>query len=71
MSLPPYAIEVVTDGDLTACHAVRHEVFVVEQGISVAEEMDAYDVHAVHLLASSAGRPVGTVRFLPGAAADK
>lgn len=70
MSLP-VAIEVVTDGDLTACHAVRHEVFVAEQGISVEEEMDAYDVHAVHLLASSAGRPVGTVRFLHGAAADK
>ncbi|WP_055556354.1 GNAT family N-acetyltransferase [Streptomyces sp. NBRC 110028] len=67
---PPYAIEVVTDGDLTGCHAVRHEVFVVEQEIPVEEEMDAYDAHAVHLLASSAGRPVGTVRFLYGAAAD-
>ncbi|MGW2324541.1 GNAT family N-acetyltransferase [Streptomyces sp. NPDC001700] len=70
MSLP-VVIEVVTDGDLTGCHAVRREVFVVEQGISVEEEMDAYDAHAVHLLASSAGRPVGTVRFLHGAAADK
>ncbi|WPB93810.1 GNAT family N-acetyltransferase [Streptomyces malaysiensis] len=65
-------IEVVTDGDLSGCFAVRREVFVVEQRIPVEEQMDAYDEHAVHLLATDgAGRPVGTVRFLHGAAADK
>ncbi|ATL82238.1 GNAT family N-acetyltransferase [Streptomyces malaysiensis subsp. malaysiensis] len=65
-------IEVVTDGDLSGCFAVRRQVFVVEQRIPVEEEMDAYDEHAVHLLATDgAGRPVGTVRFLHGAAADK
>ncbi|MFE5125298.1 GNAT family N-acetyltransferase [Streptomyces sp. NPDC056669] len=68
-------IEVVADGDLSGCFAVRREVFVVEQRIPEEEEMDAYDaydVHAVHLLATDgAGRPVGTARFLHGAAADK
>ncbi|MCO8305895.1 GNAT family N-acetyltransferase [Streptomyces sp. RKCA744] len=65
-------IQVVTDGDLTGCFAVRREVFVVEQRIPEEEEMDAYDAHAVHLLATDAeGAPVGTVRFLHGAAADK
>ncbi|WP_030831692.1 GNAT family N-acetyltransferase [Streptomyces hygroscopicus] len=65
-------IQVVTDGDLTGCFAVRREVFVVEQRIPEEEEMDAYDAHAVHLLASDAeGAPVGAVRFLHGAAADK
>ncbi|MGK7233791.1 GNAT family N-acetyltransferase [Streptomyces hygroscopicus] len=65
-------IQVVTDGDLTGCFAVRREVFVVEQRILEEEEMDAYDAHAVHLLATDAeGAPVGTVRFLHGAAADK
>ncbi|MFC9226310.1 GNAT family N-acetyltransferase [Streptomyces hygroscopicus] len=65
-------IQVVTDGDLTGCFAVRREVFVAEQRIPEEEEMDAYDAHAVHLLATDAeGAPVGTVRFLHGAAADK
>jgi predicted GNAT family N-acyltransferase len=67
-----HSIEVVADGDLTGCSAVRREVFVVEQRISEEEEMDAYDAHAVHLLATGPeGRPVGAVRFLYGAAADK
>ncbi|QKV95493.1 GNAT family N-acetyltransferase [Streptomyces sp. NA02950] len=70
MSAP--AIRVVTDGDLSGCFAVRREVFVGEQRIPEAEEMDAYDGDAVHLLATAPeGRPVGTVRFLHGAAADK
>ncbi|ASQ94067.1 GNAT family N-acetyltransferase [Streptomyces sp. 11-1-2] len=65
-------IEVVADGDLSGCFAVRREVFVVEQRIPEEEEMDAYDAYAVHLLATDgAGRPVGTARFLHGAAADK
>ncbi|WP_432039969.1 GNAT family N-acetyltransferase [Streptomyces cucumeris] len=67
-----HVIRVITDGDLTDCFAVRREVFVGEQRIPEAEEMDAYDAEAVHLLATgTAGRPVGTVRFLHGAAADK
>ncbi|MDT0544316.1 MULTISPECIES: GNAT family N-acetyltransferase [Streptomyces] len=66
-----YRIEVVAADALAACHDVRREVFVVEQRIPEPEEMDEYDAHAVHLLATGPGGPVGTVRFLHGAAADK
>lgn len=53
--------------------AVRREVFVVEQDIPEEEEMDAYDVHAVHLLATGDGGegPLGTVRILHGEVARK
>ncbi|WFB11843.1 GNAT family N-acetyltransferase [Streptomyces sp. LX-29] len=62
----------VDDGDLAGCHAVRREVFVVEQRVPEELEMDAYDTEAVHLLATGPdGRPVGTIRFLHGAAADR
>ena len=68
----PYSIEVVADGDLDACRAVRREVFVGEQGVPVELEMDAYDAYAVHLLATAPdGSPVGTARFLYGPAARK
>ncbi len=67
-----YAIEVVADGDLAGCHAVRREVFVGEQGVPLEIEMDAYDDYAVHLLATAPdGQPVGTARFLYGPAARK
>ncbi|MFD7920380.1 GNAT family N-acetyltransferase [Streptomyces sp. NPDC059740] len=60
------------DGDLTACHAVRREVFVREQGVAEEHEMDEYDVHAVHLLARTAtGEAHGTARVLFGPAAQR
>ncbi|WP_116211236.1 GNAT family N-acetyltransferase [Streptomyces olivoreticuli] len=67
----PVTVRVVAPDDLGGCHAVRREVFVAEQGVPEAEEMDAYDAHAVHFLASGPAGPVGTVRFLHGAPARK
>lgn len=65
-------IRVVDADGLAACRAVRREVFVGEQGIAEDLEMDAYDAHAVHLLAADAdGTPLGTARFLHGEAADR
>ncbi len=55
-------IEVVTD--YAPCIALRRAVFMGEQGISEAEEMDDLDDEAVHLLATIDGRPVGTARIL-------
>jgi ElaA protein len=55
-------IEIVTD--CTPCIALRRAVFMGEQGISEAEEMDDLDDEAVHLLATMDGRPVGTARIL-------
>ena len=39
-------------------------MFIEEQGVSEADEIDELDGEAVHLLAVVAGRPVGTARLL-------
>ena len=55
-------ITVVTD--YAPCIALRRAVFIVEQGISEAEEMDDLDDTAIHLLARVDGAPAGTARLL-------
>ena len=55
-------IEITTD--LAVCHALRRAVFIEEQGVSEAEEMDNQDESAIHLLAWHEGRPVGSARIL-------
>lgn len=53
--------------DLKICHALRREVFVKEQGVPEAEEMDDLDAKAIHLLGMEGGRPVATARvFING-----
>lgn len=45
--------------------AIRHAVFVHEQGVPLKLEHDEHDRHALHLLASTpAGQAVGTARML-------
>ena len=46
-----------------AC-ALRREVFVIEQQIPEAEEFDAQDLTARHLVALSEGRVAGTLRLI-------
>lgn len=53
--------------DLAACRALRRVVFIDEQGVSEADEVDDLDGVAVHLLALVDGQPMGTARLLPGA----
>jgi ElaA protein len=50
--------------DIATCRALRRIVFIEEQGVSEADEVDDLDDHATHLLATEAGRPVGTARLL-------
>ena len=50
--------------DIAACRALRRRVFIEEQGVSEADEIDDLDGEAIHLLAVDAGRPVGTARLL-------
>lgn len=50
--------------DHDTCFALRHEVFVMEQGVPLAEERDALDAQATHLLVTDAGQPVGAARIL-------
>lgn len=55
-------IAVVTD--YGPCITLRKAVFIVEQGISEAEEMDDLDPVGIHLLATVNGIPAGTARLL-------
>lgn len=55
-----------TTDDLTAAFALRHEVFVVGQGVPPALERDVLDATATHVVAVRAGRVVGTGRLVDG-----
>lgn len=56
---------IVETTDLAACHALRRSVFIEEQNVPEAEEMDDLDGDAIHLLATDAkDRPVATARLL-------
>lgn len=57
--------------DLTAPLAIRAEVFIGEQGVSLAEEVDGDDPACLHWLASDAEGPVATLRVRPKGAAAK
>ncbi len=50
--------------DYAPCVALRRAVFIDEQGISEAEEMDDLDASAIHMLAVVDGKPAGTARLL-------
>ena len=54
----------VTD-DIATCRALRRTVFIEEQGVSEADEIDDLDGQAIHLLARLDGVPVGSARLLP------
>lgn len=55
-------ITVVTD--YAPCIALRRAVFIAEQGISEADEMDDLDAGAIHMLATVNAAPAGTARLL-------
>ncbi|TXI00909.1 MAG: GNAT family N-acetyltransferase [Pseudorhodobacter sp.] len=50
--------------DIATCRALRRIVFIEEQGVSEADELDDKDDEAIHLLATMAGKPVGSARLL-------
>jgi len=57
-------VDITTTRDIKSCHMIRNLVFVVEQGIALAEDIDGLDDSATHLLATDQGTPVGTARIL-------
>ncbi len=57
-------IEIAETRDIAACRALRRVVFIEEQGVSEADEVDDLDDVALHLLAREEGRPVGSARLL-------
>jgi ElaA protein len=50
--------------DIATCRALRRTVFIEEQGVSEADEVDDLDEVAVHLLAFVNDAPVGSARLL-------
>lgn len=50
--------------DIATCRALRRVVFIEEQGVSEADEVDDLDGEALHLLANLDGEPVGSARLL-------
>lgn len=50
--------------DLATCHVLRRTVFIEEQGVSEAEEVDGRDPEALHVLARVDGVPMGCARIL-------
>ena len=57
--------------DIAACLRLRRLVFIEEQGVGEAEELDGLDEAAIHLLALNGGRAVGTARLLVQGATGK
>ncbi|MBO9450538.1 GNAT family N-acetyltransferase [Tropicibacter sp. R16_0] len=55
-------IEVTEDRD--TCFALRHTVFVEEQGVPIEEEIDELDEVATHILATADGVPTGAARIV-------
>jgi predicted GNAT family N-acyltransferase len=67
-TLPPVRVVAVDDAEgMDQVHAIRHEVFVVEQRVPAEVEWDGKDGRAVHVLAEGAG----TGRLLTGEDAAK
>jgi len=58
------SLEVALTDDLALCHALRRVVFIEEQNVPAAEEVDGRDADALHLLARLDGEPVGCARIL-------
>ncbi len=50
--------------DIATCQHLRRVVFIDEQGVSEADEVDGLDETALHLLAYDKDTPVGTARIL-------
>lgn len=57
--------------DIAACRRLRRIVFIEEQGVPEADEIDDKDGEAIHLLALQDGVPVGSARLLRMGATGK
>jgi predicted GNAT family N-acyltransferase len=57
-------IQIAVTQDIATCRALRRTVFIDEQGVAEADELDDLDGEAVHLLATEAGQAVGSARLL-------
>jgi predicted GNAT family N-acyltransferase len=53
-----------SEAEMAAALELRHEVFCVEQGVPVYEEVDGRDGEGIHLVAVSGGTLLATCRLL-------
>jgi predicted GNAT family N-acyltransferase len=60
------SVTITQTRDIAACRALRRTVFIEEQGVSEADEVDDRDDDAVHLLLAEDGVPMGSARLLIG-----
>jgi ElaA protein len=64
MQTPAPTLSIALTRDIAVCRALRRVVFIDEQGVSEADELDDLDDQALHLLAVRDSRPVGSARLL-------
>jgi len=57
-------LRVAETGDIATCQKLRRVVFIEEQGVPEAEEVDGLDSTALHFLAEHGGLPIGCARVL-------
>ncbi len=57
-------IDIAPTTDIATCRALRRVVFIEEQGVSEADEVDDLDGESIHLIARHEGKPVGCARLL-------
>lgn len=57
------SVHISTTEDLASCHLLRRVVFIEEQGVSEANELDALDQSCIHFLATENDLPIGTARM--------
>lgn len=57
-------IAIAPTSDIATCRLLRRKVFIEEQGVSEADEVDDQDGVAIHLLATDGATPVGSARLL-------
>ncbi|WP_028955505.1 GNAT family N-acetyltransferase [Sulfitobacter sp. 20_GPM-1509m] len=57
-------VQIALTRDIDACRALRRTVFIEEQQVPEAVEIDDLDDDALHILATDAGRPVGSARII-------
>ena len=55
---------IVETRDIATCRALRRIVFIEEQSVPEADEIDDLDHVAIHLLATDQGTPIGSARLL-------
>lgn len=57
-------IDIRPTRDIATCRMLRRKVFIEEQGVSEADEIDDKDDEAIHMLATVDGVPMGSARLI-------